>query len=321
MKIAIVGATGLVGESLIALLDKKMVNANYFLFASNRSAGKKVDICGKSYVIDNLENAFDCKVDVAFMMASAEISRQYTPVFLANGATVIDNSSCFRLIDDVPLVVDSINGHLAIGKRLVANPNCTTIGVAMVLDALKCFEPKSAIASTYQAVSGAGKDALCDLHYKSNYGNLKSMIHPIYDNVIPCIDCFCENGYTVEEMKMTNECKKILASNLTISCTAVRVPVSVGHCVSLAITFDKNYQIADVVEQLNAYPNVIVCDNPQRNRYPMPIIAKNSPFVYVGRLRKDLCNANGLCCFVASDNLLRGASFNAYEIFRRVTHA
>ncbi|MBO5867001.1 MAG: aspartate-semialdehyde dehydrogenase [Clostridia bacterium] len=318
MKIAIVGATGLVGESLIGLLDKKMIDATYYLFASKASQGKRYDICGRTYVVDCIENCFDCAVDVAFLMCSADLSRQYAPVFLANGATVIDNSSYFRLRDEVPLVIDSINGQVAKGKNLIANPNCTTIGVAMVLDALKELQPKSVVVSTYQAVSGAGRDGVCELNYKSNYGNLKQFAHPIYDNVIPAIDCFCSNGYTGEEMKMHNECQKLFGEQIKVSCTAVRVPVSVGHCASLTINFAKKFDLAEVIQRFSAYPNLIVCDNASRQRYPMPIIAKNTPFVYVGRIRRDIALDNTLSCFVALDNLVRGASFNAYEIFRRV---
>lgn len=321
MKIAIVGATGLVGESLVALLDRKKVLADYRLFASSNSQGKIVEICGKKFAVEKLDDCFDCKVDVAFLMCSAQLSSQYAPIFRANGAIVIDNSSFFRLHDDVPLVVDSINGQLAVGKKLVANPNCTTIAVAMVLDALGGMGVKSVIASTYQAASGAGRDGIDDLNYKSSYGNLKAFAHPIYDNIIPAIDSFCPNGYTAEEMKMANECKKILNGNFTVSCTAVRVPVSVGHSASLTIQLDKGFELQQIRQRLAAYPNVIICDNPDKNRYPMPLIAKNTPFVYVGRLRRDLTGDDKISCFVSSDNLLRGASFNAYEIFRRVTNA
>lgn len=321
MKIAIVGATGLVGESLVALLDRKKVAADYRLFASSKSAGKLVEICGKRYPVEQLDGCVDCNVDIAFMMCDAAVSQQYAQLFVANGATVIDNSSHFRLHDNVPLVVDSINGHLAKGKNLISNPNCTTIAVAMVLDALKEFGIKNVVASTYQAVSGAGRDGVCDLNYKSGYGNLKKFAHPIYDNVIPAIDCFCDNGYTAEEMKMTNECKKILGDKITVSCTAVRVPVSVGHSASLCIEFDRQIDMQQLRQKLDAYPNVIVCDNPQKHRYPMPIIAKNTPFVYVGRLRCDITGVNKVSCFICSDNLLRGASFNAYEIFKRVANA
>ena len=240
---------------------------------------------------------------------------------MANGATVIDNSSHYRLHNDVPLVVDGINGHLAIGKKLISNPNCTTICVAMILHALKEFGVTKVIASTYQAVSGAGRDGVCDLNYKSGYGNLKAFAHPICDNVIPCIDALCENGYTAEEMKMTNECKKLLGNDVDVTCTAVRVPVSVGHCASLVVKLQKAFELEQIVTKLNAYPNVIVCNNTKMQRYPMPLIARNSPFVYVGRLRKDLAIENALACFVSMDNLLRGASFNAYEIFKRITNA
>jgi len=321
MKIAIVGATGVVGESLIALLERKKVDATYCLFASSKSKGKIVEICGKGYVVDSIENCHDCKVDVAFMMCSAQLSKAYTPIFLANGATVIDNSSCFRLQDDVPLVVDSINGQLAVGKRLVCNPNCTTIAVAMVLDALGAWDVSKAIVSTYQAVSGAGREGLCDLHYKSSYGSLKCFDHPIYDNVIPAIDSPCDNGYTAEEMKMTNECKKLLGKDIDVSCTAVRVPVSVGHSCSMCVELNRRFEVEQIVSALMAYPNIIVANNLQMHRYPMPIVAKNSPFVYVGRLRKDITASNRLSMFVSSDNLLRGASFNAYEIFRRIVNA
>lgn len=317
--LSIVGATGLVGEKFLQILNKSATPFEYLLFASSNSQGKKVKIHNKTYTVHSIDRLHEFNFDYAVFMTDADISRQYVPIALAQGAKVIDNSSYFRMDDNVPLVVDCINGHLTKGKNLIANPNCTTIQLVIALHALMSLQPSRLTMSTYQAVSGAGKLALEDYHNSSTYGALKGMLHPIYDNVIPHIDSFCPDGYTKEEHKVINETRKILElPELPITCTAVRVPVSVGHSIATNIEFVEPIDCDKVRQLLNSHPLITVIDDTAHNLYPMPMTARNTPYVYVGRIRKDISRPNALDCFIVADNLLRGASYNAYEILMRL---
>lgn len=316
--LAIVGATGLVGESFISILQKICPPFEYILFASPKSAGKTLKIHNKSYTVLSISKLNEVKYDYAVFFTDAEISRQYVPVAIANGAKVIDNSSCFRMDSDVPLVIDSVNGQLAT-TSLIANPNCTTIQLAIVVNALKSLRPNHLNVATYQAVSGAGRQAVEEWKYCCGYGSLNAMLHPIYDNVIPHIDCFLPDGYTKEEHKVMDETKKILdMPQLAITCTAVRVPVSIGHSIALNISFDEQFAVEQVVQLLKSDSLITVTDDTQHNVYPMPLTARGTPYVYVGRIRKDISRPNSLECFIVADNLLRGAAYNAYEILMRL---
>ncbi|MCM1043796.1 MAG: aspartate-semialdehyde dehydrogenase [Corallococcus sp.] len=321
-KIAIIGATGLVGRKLLSVLERNNFQAEYTLFGSSASAGEKLDFMHKEHTVLPTNKISERKFDYAMMMSSADVAKEYAPVLIANGTTCIDNSSAYRNKPDVPLVVDSINGHLVKNSNLIANPNCTTIQVVTVLNALKDYGLKRIVVSTYQSVSGAGKAALDDLKLNLSYGNLRGSLHPLSDNIVPQIDDFEANGYTKEEMKMVNECRKILSlPNLAVTCTAVRVPVTVGHAAHINIQFNKDFKLSDVKQKLQNAKNVVIADDTEHNIYPMPIIARGTPYVYVGRIREDLSCQNAIECFVVADNLLRGASYNAYEILVRAVNA
>lgn len=317
--LAIVGATGLVGESFISILQKISPPFEYVLFASPNSAGKKIKIHNKTYTVLSITKLNEVHCDYAVFFTDAEVSKQYIPIALANGVKVVDNSSCFRMDKNVPLVIDSVNGELATSSQLIANPNCTTIQLAIVINALKSLVPKHLYVSTYQAVSGAGRQAVEEWKYCCGYGSLHSMLHPIHDNVIPHIDQFLPDGYTKEEHKVMEETKKIVdMPDLAITCTAVRVPVSVGHSIALNVSFEKPFSVQEVRALLGQDKLITVTDDVAHNVYPMPLTARGTPYVYAGRIRKDVSTDNSLECFIVADNLLRGAAYNAYEILMRI---
>lgn len=316
--VAIVGASGLVGESLIKQLNRLYIDVQYLLFG-NRSSGQSITICNKKHIIKDINSITSFAIDYAIFMSNEDIASQYIPQLVNNGTVCIDNSRYYRLHDDVPLVIDSINGDTIGNSKIIANPNCTTIQLAMVLNGIKRYGIERVVCSTYQAVSGGGRDALTDWHNHSQYGSLKSMLHPIADNIIPHIDTFDSQGITAEEHKVINETRKILQMpNLAISCLAVRVPVSVGHCISANIQLSDNASIADIRNAIASTHNCILLDNPSKNIYPMPIIARDTPYVYVGRITQDYSRDNCYNCFVVADNLIRGASINAIEILQHL---
>ena len=252
-KLAIVGATGLVGRSFLKVLEEKNLPIeNYTLFASQRSAGTKINFLGKEYEVQELnENSFDSGFDFALFSAGGEISKKYAPIVASKGCIVIDNSSYFRMDEDVPLVVPEVNFEdVKNNHGIIANPNCSTIQAMLPLKALDDkYKIKRIIYSTYQAVSGAGKNALDDLKNIDGKQPLKKFPHPIFDNCLPHIDSFLDNGYTKEEMKMINETRKILHNpDLKITATTVRVPVSNSHCESINVEFEKDFEIQDLIK-------------------------------------------------------------------------
>lgn len=311
--IAIVGATGLVGQKLRDVFDASDVKADFLLFA-NKSAGSRMTIQHKALKVMDVKQLPQYRCDAALFVADADTSIQYIPQLAANGTLCIDNSSAFRMNDDVPLVVWDVNGNTIKNHKLIANPNCTTIQLVTALNAVKKFGIKRIVVSTYQAVSGGGKTALYDLEQKHSYGKLQHFPHPIYDNVIPHIDQFLDNGYTKEEMKVVNESQKILNQHIEVSCIAVRVPVTVGHSLSVNVELENMPDIDTIRKQFLTAKNVLLTDNTQTNLYPMPLSVRGTPFVSVGRITKDLYRNNCFNCFITADNLLRGAAYNAYEI-------
>lgn len=322
-KLAIVGATGLVGRSAIQILEeKKLPIESYGLFASKKSAGVSFSILGNNYLVQELtENSFDSGFDFAIFSAGGEIAKNFAPIAAQKGCIVIDNSSYFRMHDDVPLVVPEVNLEDAFHhKGIISNPNCSTIQAMLPLKALEDkYSIKRIVYSTYQAVSGAGKDALYDLKNTDTSIPLKKFPHPIYNNCLPHIDAFMENGYSKEELKMINETKKILhRPDLRITATTVRVPVSNCHSESINIEFVKNFEMEDVIATLKSFPNLILQDDLSSNLYPMPITANNHDEVFVGRIRRDESVDSGINLWVVADNIRKGAASNAIQIIEEL---
>lgn len=322
-KIAVVGATGLVGRSVIQVLEEKNLPIEtYGLFATKKSAGTVFSIHGKDYVVEELtENSFDSGFDFAIFSAGGETSKKYAPIASKKGCIVIDNSSYFRMHDDVPLVVPEVNLEDAYQHHgIIANPNCSTIQAMLPLKALEDkYHIKRIIYSTYQAVSGAGKDALYDLENMDNTKPLRKFPYPIYNNCLPHIDVFMENGYSKEEMKMINETKKILhRPDLKVTATTVRVPVQNSHSESINVELEKDFKMEDLINTLKNFPNLVLQDDLSSNVYPMAIHATGHDEVFVGRVRRDDSVDFGVNLWVVADNIRKGAATNAVQIVEKL---
>lgn len=325
-KIAIVGATGLVGRSVIKVLEeKKLPIETYGLFATKNSAGKSIEILGQNYIIEELtENSFNSGYDFAIFAAGGEISKRFAPIAKEHGCIVIDNSSYFRMDDAVPLVVPEVNLEDAFThKGIISNPNCSTIQAMLPLKALEDkYKIKRIVYSTYQAVSGAGKDALSDLENTDGSMPLKKFPYPIYNNCLPHIDAFLDNGYTKEELKMINETKKILhRPDLRITATTVRVPVTNSHSESINIEFEKEFELEELISTLKSFPNIILLNDTSTNLYPMPITATGHDEVFVGRIRRDYSVESGINLWVVADNIRKGAASNAVQIVEKLINS
>lgn len=322
-KIAIVGATGLVGRSVIQVLEEKRLPIeSYCLLATKKSAGTIFSILGKDYTVEELtEKSFDCGFDFAIFSAGGETSKKYAPIAVEKGCIVIDNSSYFRMNDDVPLVVPEVNIEDAFKHHgIISNPNCSTIQAMLPLKALEDkYHIKRIVYSTYQAVSGAGKDALCDLENTDNSVALKKFPYPIFNNCLPHIDMFMENGYSKEELKMINETKKILhRPDLKVTATTVRVPVKNSHSESINVEFDKSFEMNDLIDTLRSFPNLILQDDLSSNLYPMAITSTGHDEVFVGRVRRDESVESGINLWVVADNIRKGAATNAVQIVEKL---
>ena len=267
------------------------------------------------------ENSFDEGFDYALFSAGGEVSKKYAPIAAKKGCTVIDNSSYFRMDKNVPLVVPEVNFEdVRNNHGIIANPNCSTIQAMLPLKALDDkYKIKRIVYSTYQAVSGAGKNALEDLSNVDNTLPLKKFPHPIFNNCLPHIDDFLDNGYTKEEMKMINETRKILHHpDLKITATTVRVPVSNSHSEAINVEFENDFKIDELVKTLKDFPNIVVVDNPSKNEYPMPINATGHDEVFVGRIRRDDSVKSGVNLWVVADNIRKGAASNAVQILEKL---
>ncbi len=302
---------------------KKICQSNLFgLFASQKSAGDVFSISGNKYVVEELtETSFDRGFDFAIFSAGGEVSKKYAPIAASKNCIVVDNSSYFRMHDDVPLVVPEVNLEDAfLHHGIIANPNCSTIQAMLPLKALdEKYHIKRVVYSTYQAVSGAGKDALCDLENTDNSKPLKKFPYPIYNNCLPHIDVFMENAYSKEEMKMINETKKILhRPDLRVTATTVRVPVKNSHSESINVEFEKDFEIDDLLDSLRNFPNLILQDDLSKNLYPMAITANGHDEVFVGRVRRDESVDSGINLWVVSDNIRKGAASNAIQIVEKL---
>jgi aspartate-semialdehyde dehydrogenase len=318
MKVAVVGATGMVGQVMLKVLsEEKFPITELVPVASEKSIGKTVQYEGSNYAIVGMQTAVDMKCDIAIFSAGGETSLEWAPKFAASGATVIDNSSAWRMDPDKKLVIPEINGHLLTSSdKIIANPNCSTIQLLMVLAPLhKAFSIKRVIVSTYQSTTGTGVKAVEQMENERN-GIVGEMAyhHPIDKNCIPQCDSFLDNGYTKEEMKLSNETKKILDSAIRVSATAVRVPVVGGHSEAVNIEFENEFELAEVRRILESTPGVCVQDDMKNFIYPMPRTAEGKNDVFVGRIRRDESQDKTLNLWIVADNLRKGAATNAVQI-------
>ena len=322
-KIAIVGSTGLVGRTVLKVLEEKNFdNCTYTLFSSKKSAGTKLKFLGQNYIIQELtENSFDANFNYAIFCAGGSVSEKFAPIAVSKGCIVIDNSSVFRMNKDVPLVVPEVNPEKIFeNKGIIANPNCSTIQAVVALKPLDDrYKIKRIVYSTYQAVSGAGKAGIEDLENGIKGLTPKKFPHPIFNNCLPHIDVFMPDGYTKEEYKMINETRKILNKPyLPITATAVRVPVKNCHSESINIEFRSNFDIYDVKMLLQSSPGVILVDDTEKNYYPLATKADGYDNVFVGRIRRDFSVPYGINLWVVSDNLRKGAASNAVQILEKL---
>lgn len=325
MKVAIVGASGAVGQEFLRVLEERNFPMDELvLFGSNRSAGKKYTFCGKELTVKLLQHNEDFKgVDIAFVSAGAGISKEFAETITKYGAVMIDNSSAFRMDEEVPLVVPEVNPEDALKRPrgIIANPNCTTI---LLVVALKAIEQLSHITrarvSTYQAASGAGAAAMDELHtqYKQVLSGetptVEKFAYQLAFNLIPQIDLFTENGYTKEEMKMYNETRKIMHSDIRVSSTCVRVPALRAHSESIWIETERPVSVEEAREAFSKAEGLVLQDNPAEKDYPMPLFLSGKDPVYVGRIRKDLADDKGLTFWVVGDQIKKGAALNAVQI-------
>lgn len=328
--IAVIGATGAVGQVFLRILEERdFPISEVRLCASERSVGKKLKLKGKELPVELATPELLRQVDIAFISATGDVSREMAPLAVQNGAIAIDDSSAFRMDTDVPLVVpevnaDDLNGH----KGIVSIPNCSTTPLVMVLKPLNAVNPvKRVIADTYQSVSGTGTAAVAELREQSGQvldgkaTQAAAYPHQIAFNTLPHIEPFHENGYTNEEIKMVNETRKILHEpNIAISATCVRVPVMLSHSEAVHVEFENPISPEEVRDILSGFPGVTVLDDPGSNVYPMPIDAAGQDEVFVGRIRRDLSHPNGIAMWLVTDNLRKGAATNAIQIAEEIVN-
>lgn len=322
-KIAIVGSTGLVGRTVLKVLEEKnFMNCTYTLFSSKKSAGTKLKFLGQNYIIQELtEDSFNYNFDYAIFCAGGSVSERFAPIAVSKGCTVIDNSSVFRMNKDVPLVVPEVNPEKIFeNKGIIANPNCSTIQAVVALKPLDDrYKIKRIVYSTYQAVSGAGKAGIEELENGIKGLAPQKFPHPIFNNCLPHIDIFMPDGYTKEEYKMINETRKILNKPyLPITSTCVRVPVKNCHSESINVEFRTNFDIYDVKMLLQNSPGVILVDDIEKNYYPLATRADGYDDVFVGRIRRDFSVPYGINLWVVSDNLRKGAASNTVQILEKL---
>lgn len=319
MKVAVVGATGMVGEVMLNILEERNFPfSELMLVASERSVGKEMTFKNKSYKIIGLAEAVSNKPDIAFFSAGGTTSLEWAPKFAEVGTTVIDNSSAWRMDPSKKLIVPEINAdQLTKDDKIIANPNCSTTQMVMVLAPLhKKYKIKRVVVSTYQSITGTGVKAVKQL--ENELAGIKGEMaypYPINKNVIPHCDVFEENGYTKEEMKLVNETQKILKdATIAVTATAVRVPTQGGHSEAVNIEFETDFDVAEVRQLLSKTPGVVVQDNTDVNTYPMPLYANGKDDVFVGRIRRDESQENTLNLWIVSDNLRKGAATNTIQI-------
>jgi aspartate-semialdehyde dehydrogenase len=319
MKTAVVGATGMVGQTMIKVLEERNFPISELIAAaSERSVGKEVIFKGKAVKVVSVQDAVDAKPEFAIFSAGASTSRDWAPVFAKNGTVVIDNSSFWRMHENVPLIVPEINCHvIKKGDRIIANPNCSTIQMVMALAPLhRKYKIKRLVVATYQSVTGTGVKAVAQMeNERAGVKGDMAYAHPIDKNCFPHGGSFQPDGYTTEEQKLIDETRKILEDQtIMVTATVVRIPVVGGHSEAVNIEFEKEFDIEEVKSLIGGFPGVVVYDNPSENIYPMPIHAHNRDEVFVGRIRRDLSKEKCLNLWVVSDNIRKGAATNAVQI-------
>ncbi len=319
MIVAIVGATGMVGNMMLSVLEERSFPVSKLIaVASEKSVGKTVFFASESVPVVSLEDALSLSPHVVLFSAGSAISKLWAPKFAQQGSVVIDNSSCWRMSPNHKLIIPEVNGNLLdADDRIIANPNCSTIQLLMALKPLHdAYQVKRVVLSTYQSITGTGVKAVKQLENEMN-GEKTDMVYPypIHKNALPHCDVFEDNGYTKEEMKLMKETKKIMQNDsIEVSATAVRVPVLGGHCESVNVEFHSDFELSEVRRLLHDFPGVVVQDNPDVNTYPMPIYAEGKDEVFVGRIRRDFSQQNTLNMWVVSDNLRKGAATNTIQI-------
>lgn len=325
VKIAVVGATGMVGRTFLKVLEEQALDAEYTLLSSARSAGSEIVFMGAPHIVQELTEASPAQIraDIALFSAGGGTSARFAPLFAAAGTVVIDNSSCWRMDCDVPLIVPEVNANALPDykkKGIISNPNCSTIQAVVALKPLSDrFGLQRVVYSTYQAVSGAGMGGYMDLENGLKGLPPQTFPHPIAGNCIPQIDVFLDNGYTKEEQKMIDETRKILhLPHLPVTATTVRVPVFYGHSESINIELQKSFAMEEIFAVLRNAPGVVVQDDPQNNVYPLALSAAGTDSVYVGRIRRDFSVENGINLWCVSDSVRKGAATNAVQIAQRL---
>ncbi len=319
MKLALVGATGMVGEVMLKVLDERNFPIDELLLvASEKSVGKEISFKGKNHKVIGLKEAVAARPNIALFSAGGNTSLEWAPKFAEVGTTVIDNSSAWRMEADKKLIVPEINAHLLTKEdKIIANPNCSTIQLVMALAPLhKKYKMKRVVVSTYQSVSGTGLKAVQQM--ENEMAGVKGEMaypYPIHKNALPHCDIFEENGYTKEEMKLAREPQKILDDRtFSVTATAVRIPTAGGHSEAVNVQFENDFELGDVRKILHETPGITVQDNPDTNTYPMPMYAHDKDEVFVGRIRRDESQPNTLNMWIVSDNLRKGAATNAVQI-------
>ena len=322
MKLAVVGITGMVGQEMIDVLEEMNFHIDEFIpVASERSIGKKIEYNGSKYEVIGMEDAVKLKPNIAIFSAGGRVSLEWAPKFAEVGTTVVDNSSAWRMDETKKLIIPEINGDiLTKDDKIIANPNCSTIQMLMALYPIqKKYGITRIVVSTYQSITGTGIKAVNQLEneYKGESGDM-AYNYQIHQNAIPHCDDFLENGYTKEEMKLVNETNKIFNSEISITATAVRIPVMGGHSESVNITLENPFNLKELVDELKSFNGLEVKDDPASNLYPMPFFSRGSNNVYVGRIRKDFSCENSLNLWVVADNLRKGAATNAVQIAKLI---
>ena len=323
MKVAVIGATGLVGQKMLQVLAEQNLQIDEIIVAaSDKSIGRKVTYKDQELTLISMDQAVQARPNIAIFSAGAEVSLQYAEKFAAVGTYVIDNSSAWRKDKNVPLVVPEINASdISVDNHIIANPNCTTICMLMALAPLhRKYNAKRLVISTYQSVSGSGQKGLNQLAMEQKGEVCDNPAYPtqIHENVIPHGGNFLENGYTAEEEKLVFETNKILHSDIAVTATVVRVPVYGGHSESINIEFENDFDLDEVRSVLSAAPGVVLYDNPSENIYPTPVMAYDKDEVFVGRIRRDFSIDKGLNIWLVSDNIRKGAATNAVQIAKYI---
>ncbi|MBS4539218.1 aspartate-semialdehyde dehydrogenase [Clostridium sp. D2Q-11] len=319
INVAIVGATGMVGRTFLKILEERDFPIDkLYLFASKKSKGNKLIFKNKEYTVEELtEDSFRKDIQIALFSAGGEISKKFAPIAKDNGVIVVDNSSAWRMYEDVPLIVPEVNPEeIKNHNGIIANPNCSTIQSVLPLKPIDdIYGIKRVIYSTYQAVSGSGLGGIKDLEEGVKGSSPKKYPHPIAYNCLPHIDVFMDNGYTKEEMKMINETQKILnKKDLAVTATTVRIPVRYGHCVSINIELEKDFEINDLVNHLMNFEGIKIMDDISQNIYPTALHVEGKDEVYIGRIRIDYSVKHGVNLWVAADNIRKGAATNTVQI-------